>query len=193
MSIEDDKSDDKADRDAHRDPVDDDVSLFRRLMDGTIPLNQPHKAPEHKPKVIPKARFTRRDEQEVMRESLLADIDTAESASGEHLRFHRASVGKRTMRKLARGNFSVQSEIDLHGMVVAEARDALREFVADCCLRGFTCVRVIHGKGLGSGDRGPVLKGSVNHWLRQWDDILAFVSARQVDGGTGALYVLLRK
>lgn len=96
------------------------------------------------------------------------------------------------MRKLARGNFAVQAEIDLHGMTVSEARPALREFIIESLYRGHTCVRVVHGKGLGSGERGPVLKSGVNGWLRRWDEVLAFVSTRQAHGGTGAIYVLLR-
>ena len=96
------------------------------------------------------------------------------------------------MRKLARGRFSVQAEIDLHGMTVAEARPRLNDFIDNCVRQNLLCVRIVHGKGLGSGDRGPVLKNSVNAWLRKWDAVLAFVSARQVDGGTGAVYVLLQ-
>ena len=95
------------------------------------------------------------------------------------------------MRKLARGNFAVQAEIDLHGLTVAEAKPRLKEFIEDSVRSHRRCVRVVHGKGLGSGTRGPVLKDSVNRWLRQWDAVLAFVSTRQVDGGTGAVYVLL--
>ena len=172
---------------------DEDVSLFRRLMGDAKPLQQPEIAPEHRPKVTPRARFARQDEREVLRESLEADIDESESGAGESLRFQRPSVGRRTMRKLARGNFSVQDEIDLHGMTVPEAKDALHDFMGECELRSYTCVRIVHGKGLGSGNRGPVLKSKVNKWLRQWNEVLAFVSARQIDGGTGAVYVLLRK
>jgi DNA-nicking Smr family endonuclease len=170
-----------------------DVSLFRRLMGDARPLRQPETAPEGRPKVTPRARFTRQDERAALRESLEADIDESETGAGESLRFHRPSVGRRTMRKLARGNFSVQDEIDLHGMIVPEAKEALHEFIGECELRGYTCIRVVHGKGLGSGDRGPILKAKVNRWLRQWNEVLAFVSARQIDGGTGAVYVLLRK
>jgi len=171
---------------------DGDANLFRREMEGTTPLRRNEKAPPPASKVSPRARFSRDDDRNVLEESLRADIDDIESSSGEHLRFCRASVGRRTMRKLERGNFSVQSEIDLHGMIVTEARQALREFVSVSCLRGHTCIRVIHGKGLRSGERGPVLKAKVSRWLRQWDEILAYASARQVDGGTGALYVLLK-
>lgn len=171
----------------------DDSGLFRRLMSDAKPLRHSAKAPPHRPGVAPRARFARSDEQAALRESLEGDIDETEAGGGEHLRFHRASIGRRTMRRLARGYYSVQAEIDLHGMTVPEARGALHDFLNECHLRGHSCVRVVHGKGLGSGDRGPVLKRSVNRWLRRWNAVLAFVSARQIDGGTGAVYVLLQK
>ena len=173
--------------------MDDDTSEFRRVMGDARPIEQDIRAPDYKPKPKPRARFRRDDEEAVLRESLEADIDEIETGAGEALRFHRASVGKRTMRKLSRGSFSVQGEIDLHGMTVPEAKAQLREFVNESVYRGYTCVRVVHGKGLGSGERGPVLKAKVNNWLRRWKEVLAFVSTRQVHGGTGAVYVLLRK
>ena len=172
---------------------DDDATLFRRLMGDAKPLRQPPKVPEQRAKVSARARLKRRDEREALQQSLEVDIEESEHGAGEALRFHRPSVGRQTMRKLSRGNFSIQDEIDLHGMTVAQARQALDEFLGDSARRGHTCVRVVHGKGLGSGNRGPVLKGKVNKWLRQRDMVLAFVSARQVDGGTGAVYALLRK
>ena len=85
----------------------------------------------------------------------------------------------------------MEAEIDLHGLGRHAAHEALREFLADAFARGQRCVRVIHGKGRGSGPRGPVLKHVVNHWLRRMDAVAAFASARPVDGGTGAVYVLL--
>jgi len=167
--------------------------LFRRLMGDTRPIRQDKRAPEYKPKPRPRARFRREDEHEVLKECLEADIDEIETGAGESLRFQRPSVGRRTMRKLARGSYAVQGEIDLHGMTVPEAKDALRDFIKESGYLGHTCVRVVHGKGMGSGHRGPVLKGKVNNWLRRWREVLAFVSTRQVHGGTGAVYVLLRK
>lgn len=148
-------------------------------------------APARKPK--PKARFSRADNRAVLRESLEGDIDTMESGNADSLHFRRPSVGRRTMRQLARGKFAIQDEIDLHGMTVDEARPRLADFIDYSARNGCLCVRVVHGKGLGSGHRGPVLKNKVNHWLRQWESVLAFVSARQVDGGTGAIYVLLEE
>ena len=173
--------------------TDDDREAFRQALADAKPLRAARRAEEVIRKPAPKARFARADEMAALRESLEADIDDTESHGGESLRFHRPSVGKRTMRKLARGSFSVQAEIDLHGMTVAEAKPRLSEFIESCARDGKLCVRVVHGKGLGSGNRGPVLKQKVNRWLRQWDAVLAFVSTRQVHGGTGAVYVLLRQ
>lgn len=170
-----------------------DSGLFRRLMGDARPIEQDKRAPDYRPKPRAVARFRREDEYEVLAESLESDIDEVETGAGEALRFNRPSVGRRTMRKLARGTYSVQGEIDLHGLTVPEAKLALREFVRESGFRGHTCIRVVHGKGLGSGNRGPILKSKVNNWLRRWGEVLAFVSTRQVHGGTGAIYVLLRK
>ena len=96
------------------------------------------------------------------------------------------------MRRLRRGHYRVESELDLHGLTVPEAKQALRDFLARAIARQCRCVRIIHGKGLGSGPRGPVIKQAVNVILRRTDPVIAFCSARQVDGGTGAIYVLLQ-
>jgi DNA-nicking Smr family endonuclease len=172
--------------------VTDDDDLFRKAVSGAKPLRAEERVTGAARKPPPKARFARADEKAALRESLEAEIDALHSHSGESLRYHRPHVGKRTMRKLARGGFSVQAEIDLHGMTVTEAKPRLADFIESCARDGKLCVRIVHGKGLGSGQRGPVLKQKVNRWLRQWDAVVAFVSTRQVDGGTGALYVLLQ-
>ncbi len=172
--------------------TDDDAGLFRRMVADAKPLRPAEKEPAPRSVAPARARFSRQDENEVMRESMQADIDNSETAGGDSLRFQRDSVGRRTMRKLARGNFSVQNELDLHGMIIPQAKETLHDFIVASSRRGHTCVRIIHGKGLGSGERGPVLKRKLNSWLRQWSQVLAFVSARQVDGGAGAVYVLLQ-
>ncbi|MEM1173477.1 MAG: Smr/MutS family protein [Pseudomonadota bacterium] len=169
----------------------DDINLFRKAMSGTKPLKAEPRAASDSKKPPAKARFAKADEEQALRESLLADIDETEANNVDSMRYHRASVGKRTMRRLARGRYAVQAEIDLHGMTVAEARPRLADFIQFSAQSGKTCVRVVHGKGKGSGERGPVLKQAVNRWLRRWDNVLAFCSTRQVDGGTGAVYVLL--
>jgi DNA-nicking Smr family endonuclease len=172
---------------------DDDNDEFRRAFSDARPLRVEERVPETKPKPKPRARFSKADERQALQESLRDDIDTIEHGYGASLSFQRASVGRRTMRKLARGGFSVRAEIDLHGMTVAEAKQRLGDFIDYSVITGNLCVRIVHGKGLGSGTRGPVLKNAVNRWLRKWDSVLAFVSTPQVDGGTGALYVLLQR
>lgn len=171
----------------------DDDNLFQRLMSDAKPLRAEERVPAPRRKPLPRARFRRADEEAVLGESLEIDIDDLEASSGESLRFQRASVGRTTMRMLTRGSYAIQAEIDLHGMTLAEAKPCLEQFISRCVQNGKLCVRIVHGKGLGSGERGPVLKRAVDRWLRQWDHVLAFVSARQVDGGTGAVYVLLRE
>jgi DNA-nicking Smr family endonuclease len=127
----------------------------------------------------------------VLQESLETDTGDPELASGEELVFSRDGVQSGVLRKLRRGQYRVQAEIDLHGLTVPEAKEELRAFLAHSLERHIRCVRIIHGKGLRSGHRGPVLKGAVSSVLRRVRPVLAYVSARQVDGGTGALYVLL--
>jgi DNA-nicking Smr family endonuclease len=101
-------------------------------------------------------------------------------------------VRDRTLRQLKRGSFAIEAEVDLHGQSQSSARDELARFLDDCRRAGRRCVRIIHGKGYRSGARGPILKSAVNDWLRRDMDVMAFVSARPIDGGTGAVYVLLR-
>lgn len=108
------------------------------------------------------------------------------------LSFQRAGVRTQVMRKLKRGLYPADDELDLHGLTQVAARERLAEFLSLSRSSGMRCVRIIHGKGYRSGARGPVLKTAVNAWLRRHLDVMAFVSARAIDGGTGALYVLLR-
>ena len=164
--------------------------LFREAVRGVRPLKKPAAAPAA-PRVRPRARFTRADRAAVLRESLEAQGADPELAAGDELVFHREHVQPQVLRRLRRGDYRVQREIDLHGLTVAEARQALRQFLIEALEQQVHCVRVIHGKGLRSGHRGPVLKSAVSAVLRRTGAVLAFVSARPVDGGTGAVYVLL--
>jgi DNA-nicking Smr family endonuclease len=106
--------------------------------------------------------------------------------------FQRAGVRTQVLRKLRRGLFPIEDELDLHGLNQTAARDQLAQFLAHNRDLGRRCVRIIHGKGYRSGARGPILKIAVDLWLRRHLDVMAFTSARPIDGGTGALYVLLR-
>ena len=168
----------------------DDELAFREAMQEVRPL--PRR--EHRPVAPPPrpvARFARAAELDVLRESLLPPEDPSILDTGEELSFRRPGVREEVLRRLRRGQFAVEAEIDLHGLGRHAAHEALRGFIGEAAARGQRCVRVIHGKGRGSGPRGPVLKHVVNHWLRRMDAVVAFASARPVDGGTGAAYVLL--
>jgi DNA-nicking Smr family endonuclease len=167
-----------------------DERAFRKAMSDVRPLQTGAQRPAV-PKPRPVARFSRAERVDVLRESLLPPEDLSLLDTGEEIVFRRPGVREEVLRRLRRGQYSVEAEFDLHGLGRHAAHDALRQFISSAVAQDLSCVRVIHGKGRGSGPRGPVLKHVVNHWLRRMDDVLAFASARPVDGGTGAAYVLL--
>jgi len=178
---------------ANRDKVSDEESeLFRRMVDGVTPLN--HDRVQHPRKRVPPVpKQSREDERRVIEDMLSDVIDPADVESGDELLFHRPGIQHGVLRKLRRGQYSIDAELDLHGMTSRDARQALAEFLRLCGFNSAKCVRIIHGKGRGSAQGRPVLKNKVNHWLQQRNDVLAFCSARAVDGGTGAIYVLLKR
>ncbi len=133
------------------------------------------------------------DDQRVLREAISDEFDTSTLLEvDDALSFRRPGVGLDVTRKLRRGTWSIQREIDLHGLRTDAAREALSAFIRETHRRGLRCVRVVHGKGLGSPGKVPVLKGKVHGWLAQKQEVLAFVQARADEGGAGALVVLLR-
>jgi len=169
----------------------DEDELFREAMRDVKRLETPERVVEA-PKPPAQARFRRADEQAVLQESLNVPEDAAALlGTGEEVGFRRPHVPEAVLWKLRRGQYAVDAEIDLHGLNAAQAKHALRDFIVDAVGRRWRCVRVVHGKGRRSGPRGPVLKLVVFHWLRRSSHVLAFGSARPVDGGSGALYVLL--
>lgn len=174
------------------DERDHDDRTFREAMRDVRRLRSTDKHVPEAPKPPARARFTRMDQQEVLKESLLPPSDESFLDTGDELSFRRPHIPEAVLIKLRRGHYAVDAEIDLHGMTGAEAKAAMREFLTEALQRRMSCVRIIHGKGRRSGPRGPVLKNVVNQWLQRIDAIQAFGSARQVDGGSGAVYVLLR-
>ncbi len=170
-------------------PKDDD-DIFRSYVRDVRPLKDRAARPAL-PRPRAAANFTRAERAAVLRETLAAPADPGMLESGDELAFSRGGASRAALRRLRRGQYAVQAEIDLHGLGREAAHAALREFVAESAGRGLTCVRVIHGKGRRSGARGPVIKRAVDHWLRRMQSVAAFASARPVDGGTGAVYVLL--
>jgi DNA-nicking Smr family endonuclease len=168
-------------------------NLFQRAA-GEVQRLRSHGRVHHVPEPpapIPAQRQL--DDQRVLHESISDEIDTsALLETDEALSYRRPGIGIDVARKLRRGHWSIQSEIDLHGLRTDDAREALSQFLREAVRQGLRCVRVVHGKGLGSPGKTPVLKGKVHGWLVQKNEVLAFVQARGDEGGAGAVVVLLR-
>lgn len=169
-----------------------DVKLFRESIGVVKPVRDDRVTPPRR-HISPRPVFRERDETEVLRDMLSDLFDPADMETGDELLYIRPGLQARTVRKLRRGKLSVDAELDLHGMTVPIARAAVAGFLRECQRHHIQCARIIHGKGLGSRHRAPVLKQKVGGWLRQRDEVLAYCSARQYDGGTGAVYVLLKR
>lgn len=177
---------------AEDDPDTDDRALFRAHVGDVTPLaHERAELTRRRPAPLPVHRWA--EHRRVVRESLHGDCDPSEIETGEELLFARPGVRHSVLRRLRRGQLTVQRELDLHGLGVEAARAAVGGFLRTALADGLRCVRIVHGKGLGSPARRPVLKGKLAVWLRRRDEVLAYCSARPVDGGTGAVYVLLRR
>lgn len=132
------------------------------------------------------------DELAVMREAISDEFDgDALLDTDDSLSFRRPGIGLDVVRKLRRGAWRIQGQLDLHGLRRDDARDTLSQFIREAQKTGWRCVRVVHGKGLGSPGKTPILKGRVQSWLIQKNEVLAFAQARPAEGGAGALVVLL--
>jgi DNA-nicking Smr family endonuclease len=169
------------------------AELFREAVRDVKPLppRVRARAPVAGRKPPPRARFTAADRAMVLVESLAAPGPGEITDTGDEISFRRPGVQDGVLRKLKRGEYRVEEVCDLHGLRVDEAKQVLREFLAEALAHRLRCVRIIHGKGMGSGPRGPVLKNAVNMILRKTAPVLAFTSARRIDGGTGAINVLI--
>ncbi|MFO1504735.1 MAG: Smr/MutS family protein [Steroidobacteraceae bacterium] len=172
---------------------DEDRALFRQAMRGVRRLRLPVRQAGPRPRLAPRARFTRMERAAVLHESLAGAPSPLDPVveSGDALLFRRASISETIFRKLRAGQYRVDGEIDLHGLIAADVEPALRAFLAEAMQQDARVVRVVHGKGRRSGHRGPVLKLVASRYLQRVGAVLAFASAREVDGGSGAILVLL--
>jgi DNA-nicking Smr family endonuclease len=169
---------------------DDDREAFANATRGVRPLKPGNRAETRSPQPAAKARQSRAARAALLEQSLLGPF---EAETLEEVAFRRDGVSERVFRRLKRGEYRIEAEIDLHGMRLAEARAELQNFLRECVGRRLALVRIVHGKGIRSGPDGPVLKPSVHHWLSRWDEVLAFASAQPRHGGNGAVCVLLRR
>jgi len=166
---------------------------FRAAVGAVTPLAIRQRVEHDRPPHPPVAHKRLEDDQQVLIASVSDEfeIDTLLHTDAD-LSFRRPGIGPDVLRKLRRGEWVIQDHLDLHGLRVDEARELLSQFLREALRRGLRCVRVVHGKGLGSKDRQPVLKGKARVWLAQRDEVIAFCQARPAEGGSGALVVLLR-
>ena len=167
--------------------------LFSRAVGPVTPLRTPNLAalPAAAPEPLPLQLWL--DEERALLESISDDFDVSTLLdTDDQLSYRRAGIGVEITQRLRAGHWSIQRQLDLHGLRVDEAREALGLFSRQAHRIGLRCVRVVHGKGLGSPGKEPVLKGRVQRWLVQKNEVLAFVQARPAEGGAGALVVLLQ-
>ena len=169
-----------------------DKDLFVRAAGAVKPLPDKRRV-LHKPeRKMPVAMQYQHDEKAVLKEAISDEFDVSTLLEvDEHLSFRRPGIGPDVTRKLRRGDWSIQRQLDLHGLRRDDARESLSIFIREAHQQGIRCVRVIHGKGLGSPGKAPILKSRVHSWLVQKNEVLAFVQAKPADGGAGALVVLL--
>ncbi|HEY3488050.1 MAG TPA: Smr/MutS family protein [Gammaproteobacteria bacterium] len=166
--------------------------LFRTAVGAVKPIRNDHAdttAP--KPKPVPRQRHLH--ELAALQDLMSDRYDPAALNLGDEISFLRPGVQHNVLRKLRRGQYSIGAELDLHGLTAPKARQALTAFLQTARQAQKQCVRIIHGKGLRSANTGPVLKPLVAKWLSQRQEVLAFCTARPVDGGSGAVYVLLKR
>ena len=172
-------------------PDRDEADLFRRTVGEVTPLRQDRVAPtSSKPQPVATQRLA--DDAAVVKEMATGFFNTEAMETGDELLYKQSGIQDKVFKKLRRGQFAIEQELDLHGYTVPLAKDGLSDFLKHCLARNHRCVRIIHGKGLRSKQGRPTIKSLIGKWLQQRREVLAYCSARQVDGGTGAIYVLLK-
>lgn len=174
-------------------PSPEDIALFHEAIGPVRKLAEPvPEAPRPAPPA-PRPRSRERDEAEALHQSRFDPFMASPLGPGDVLEYLRDGYPPRLLRQLKRGQYAVQDEIDLHRLTQPQAEAVLREFLAQARHEDRRCVRIVHGKGLRSGDPGPVLKSLVDRMLRLRADVIAFASAPARDGGSGAVLVLLTR
>ncbi|MGE5128266.1 MAG: Smr/MutS family protein [Sphingomonadaceae bacterium] len=166
---------------------------FRRAVADVKPLAPSRRVTQLPPAPDPIPYQTRLDERAALAESLSGPVSLDDALEGgEELSFLRAGLSRQVLRRLRRGHWVVQDELDLHGLNQAQAALGVAQFLRHCSASGLRCVRIVHGKGLGSPRREPVLKGKLRKWLTPREEVLAFCQAPPAHGGSGAVLVLLK-
>lgn len=168
-----------------------DNALFRKAMQDVIPLSTPNRKEFNNRRVVAVPR-KRKPNIEHDGDDIFSDSPSVSIESGDDWSFARPGVSKQTLRRLRRGYWPIQDNLDLHGFSRDIARQQLATFLMECIERQLRCVRIIHGKGLSSPNRESILKKQIGHWLAQHPSVMAFYQAKPSDGGSGAILLLLR-
>ena len=177
---------------AHRRAAERERRLFADAVGVVTPMPRNGRGSHAPPKPLPEPRQRELDEQAALREALSDTVDIESLLlTDDGLAYRREGVGPDVLTRLRRGHWSIQGQLDLHGLRRDEAREALTDFLGHAARQGWRCLRVVHGKGLGSPGREPVLKSKVQRWLAQSASVIAFAQASGPQGGAGALIVLL--
>jgi len=169
-----------------------DIALFRAEV-GEIEYIAHDKIQPVTNQLKPIAKFRQQRLDQDFNDTFSEQYEPHSVGSEETLNFRRSGIQKRLFTRLRNGQIQIEAELDLHGMTIPVAHDALAKFLHDCQHYQLRCARIIHGKGWGSKHNKPILKSKLNSWLQQTNNVLAFCSAPIEDGGTGAVYVLLRR
>jgi DNA-nicking Smr family endonuclease len=168
-------------------------NLFQAAVGKVARLPEPQLANLRPAPPKPEPKQQQLDEAAALKEAISDEVDVSTLLdTDESLSFRRPGVGPDVTQKLRRGHWAIQRQVDLHGLRSDEAREALGSFIRECHRQGLRCLRVVHGKGLGSPGKTPVLKEKVLRWLVQKNEVIAFVQAQPAHGGAGALVVLLQ-
>ncbi len=168
-------------------------NLFQAAVGAVQRLPEPRTTSLKPAPPAPTPKQRQLDEAAALREALSDEVDVSSLLdTDDQLSFRRSGVGVDVTQNLRRGKWAIQRQVDLHGLRSDEARDTLGAFIREACRQGLRCVRVVHGKGLGSPGKTPVLKDKVHRWLVQKNEVVAFVQAPPMQGGAGALIVLLQ-
>jgi len=166
-------------------------NLFRRMMSDVKPIKADKRVQPEKARLSPRRRT---QSEEADTNSSFVEFEHADYVAPEEtLFFARTGLQHKILKQLKRGDIPIEARLDLHGQIIEEAGQSLDQFLEEAQAAGCRCVIIIHGKGHRSLEGKPVLKSQINHWLRDCPIVLAFSSAQPRDGGTGAVYVLLKK
>ena len=168
-------------------------NLFTRAVGQVQPIAAKPRVQVNIPAPVPRRLQQDIDDAAALQESISDEFDVSTLLDvDDQMSFRRPGIGTDVTRKLRKGEWAMQGQLDLHGLRSDEAREALGQFIRDAMRMGWRCVRVVHGKGLGSPGKTPVLKSKTQKWLVQKNEVLAFVQAKPAEGGAGALVVLLK-